>query len=253
VTGFPVTIADMETHSRRCRPMLTILSGLPGVGKTAIGRELARQLGAVYVRIDSIEQAMRDSRKFEGSLDDAGYRVGYAIAEDNLRLGLQVVADSVNPLALTRDAWVAVAARAGARAVEIELTCSDAGEHRRRAETRSSDIAGLRLPQWDEIASREYHAWTRDHVAVDTAGRSVEECVEVLKKQILLLDERDSVESARVGIFEKVRIGGAGPRPAAASQAAPAHDKIEAPHGEGISSEPAPLSNRGEFEKTNST
>jgi predicted kinase len=168
--------------------MLMILSGLPGVGKTAIGRELARQLGAVYVRIDSVEQAMRDSRAFEGSLDDAGYRVGYAVAEDNLRLGLPVVADSVNPLALTRDAWVAVAARAGARAMEIELTCSDAGEHRRRAETRSSDIAGLRLPEWGEIANREYREWTRDHIAVDTAGRSVEECVGILKNQIASWD-----------------------------------------------------------------
>ena len=35
--------------------MLTVLSGLPGVGKTTIARELARSLAAVYLRIDSIE------------------------------------------------------------------------------------------------------------------------------------------------------------------------------------------------------
>jgi predicted kinase len=116
--------------------------------------------------------------------------VGYAVAEDNLRLGLQVVADSVNPLALTRDAWFAVAARAGVHAIEIELTCSNAGEHRRRAETRPSDIAGLRLPEWGEIARREYHAWTRDHIAIDTAGLTVEECVSILKKQIAARGQR---------------------------------------------------------------
>jgi predicted kinase len=38
--------------------MIIILSGLPGVGKTAIARELASQIGAVHLRIDSIEQAM---------------------------------------------------------------------------------------------------------------------------------------------------------------------------------------------------
>ena len=32
-------------------------------------------------------------------------RIGYAVAEDNLRLGRTVVADSVNPVKLTRDAW----------------------------------------------------------------------------------------------------------------------------------------------------
>ena len=34
--------------------MLIILGGLPGVGKTTIAREVARQLGAIHVRVDSI-------------------------------------------------------------------------------------------------------------------------------------------------------------------------------------------------------
>ncbi|MFY9659052.1 MAG: AAA family ATPase [Terriglobales bacterium] len=41
--------------------MLIILGGLPGTGKTTIARELARQLRAVHVRIDSIEEAILDS------------------------------------------------------------------------------------------------------------------------------------------------------------------------------------------------
>jgi predicted kinase len=41
--------------------VLIILAGLPGTGKTTIARLLARRLGAVHVRIDSIEQAIRDS------------------------------------------------------------------------------------------------------------------------------------------------------------------------------------------------
>ena len=39
--------------------MLVVLSGLPGVGKTTIARELVRATGAVYLRIDSIEQVLR--------------------------------------------------------------------------------------------------------------------------------------------------------------------------------------------------
>ena len=35
--------------------MLIVFGGLPGAGKTTIARELARQIGAAYVRIDSID------------------------------------------------------------------------------------------------------------------------------------------------------------------------------------------------------
>src|SRR5213592_3457149 len=100
---------SMEPDRLERLVMLIVLGGLPGVGKTTIARELARQLGAVHVRIDSIEQVIRDSRVASSSLDDAGYRVGYAVAADNLLVGRTVIADSVNPLPVTRDAWIAVA------------------------------------------------------------------------------------------------------------------------------------------------
>ncbi|WP_407644301.1 AAA family ATPase [Entomomonas moraniae] len=36
--------------------MLIIFSGLPGCGKSSISSELAKQLNAIYLRIDTIEQ-----------------------------------------------------------------------------------------------------------------------------------------------------------------------------------------------------
>jgi predicted kinase len=106
-----------------CRAtMLIVLGGLPGVGKTTIARELARLLGAVHIRIDSIELAIRESGVTVVSIDDAGYRVGYAMAEDNLRLGHIVIADAVNPLPVTRDAWLAVAARTPVSLADVNLT-----------------------------------------------------------------------------------------------------------------------------------
>ena len=160
--------------------MLIIFGGLPGVGKTSIARELARQLDAVYLRIDSIEQAMRDSGAVNGPLNDAGYRVGYAVAEDNLRLARTVIADSVNPVQLTRDAWMAVATRAQAGAVEVEVMCGDLERHQRRLETRPADISGLKLPTWEEVVSREYEPWTREHIVIDTSGKSVAESLNEL-------------------------------------------------------------------------
>jgi predicted kinase len=162
--------------------MLIVFGGLPGVGKTTTARELARQLVAVYLRIDTIEQAIRDSGMLTGPLNDVGYRVGYAVAEDNLLLGRTVIADSVNPLRRARDAWVAVASRTGVNAAEVEITCSDLQAHRRRVEARPADISGLRLPTWEDVVSREYEPWNRKHIVIDTSTKSAAEIVKQLRE-----------------------------------------------------------------------
>ena len=64
--------------------VLIVFGGLPGVGKTAVAQELARQLGAVHIRIDSIEQAILDSGMVSSPLgtsplNDAGYRGLYGM------------------------------------------------------------------------------------------------------------------------------------------------------------------------------
>ena len=159
---------------------LIAFGGLPGTGKTVIAREVAREVNAVYVRIDSIEQAIRASGVLDRTIDDAGYRVAYVIAEDNLRIGRTVVADCVNPIQITRGAWIGVANRAPARTVEVEIVCSDPQQHRQRVENRVSDIPGLKLPSWDEVISREYESWQRKHIVIDTARRTVSDNVKEL-------------------------------------------------------------------------
>jgi len=165
-------------------PRLIIFGGLPATGKTTIARDLARQLGATYLRIDTIEQALRDSAMMSQPINDEGYRVAYAVAEYNLRLGRTVIADSVNPIQLSRDAWIDVAHRAHARAVEVEVICSDPQLHRQRVETRSVDIRGLSLPSWEKVISREYEPWEREHIVIDTAGRSVVDSIEELRRAL---------------------------------------------------------------------
>jgi len=166
--------------------VLISLGGLPGVGKSSIAAGLARQIRAVHLRIDSIEQAIRDSAVVSPSreLDDAGYRAAYAVAEDNLKLGHTVIADCVNPIPLTRMAWREVAQRAGVDAIEVEIICSDRAEHRRRVETRPATVRGLTLPTWQQVVDRDYMAWEGERVVIDTAHCSVEQAVTLIRQAI---------------------------------------------------------------------
>ncbi len=158
--------------------MLYIFGGLPGTGKTTLSMRLAQDLGALHVRIDTIEQALRDSGvRIEGG---EGYVVGYRVAKDNLRLGRDVVVDSVNPWAVTRYEWRETARGQGTTFVEIEVVCSDRSEHRRRVESRSNDIPGLTLPTWNDVLNREYHPWEEDHIVIDTAGQTPRQSVAAL-------------------------------------------------------------------------
>ena len=161
---------------------LILIDGLPGVGKTTIARALAQATGGLHLRIDSIEQALRNCGL---AVQGEGYAVGYAVAEDNLRLGRIVIADCVNPWPLTRNAWRDVATRAGVGSLDVEVVCSDQTEHRRRVESRAADIPGHQLPTWQDVVERDYYPWdTEPRLIVDTALVSVDGAIGLIAQRL---------------------------------------------------------------------
>jgi predicted kinase len=165
--------------------MLVVFGGLPGTGKSTIAREVARRQGALYLRIDTIEQSIRAANVRGGEIGVEGYAVAMAVAQENLSVGQVVVADAVNPVPEARAGWRNIAAKLPTRLIEIEIVCSDAREHQRRVETRAAaskaapDAATVGVPQptWDDVLKRYYVPWNEDHWVIDTALTGTDEAV----------------------------------------------------------------------------
>ncbi|WP_416424881.1 AAA family ATPase [Pseudomonas sp. App30] len=161
--------------------MLIVFSGLPATGKTTLAKALARHMGALYVRLDSIEQALRDAGCEVGA---NGYRVANAVALGNLQLGNRVVVDCVNPVAESRQAWHDVAATAGVALLDVQVVCSDLAEHQRRTQSRTVDVPGLVPPSWASVLAHEYEPWLPAPFTVDTARLSVAEALAMIHQQL---------------------------------------------------------------------
>jgi len=158
---------------------LISLSGLPGTGKSTVGRRAAYELDAVYLRIDSIEAPML---RAGFAVNGVRYEAAQAVASENLTLGRIVVADCVNPWPLTRNAWRVVATRPGAAVIEVEFICSDAVEHRRRVEARHQHDP--RSPSWQSVLARDYRPWDRERLVIDTACVDVESAAAILVRAV---------------------------------------------------------------------
>jgi predicted kinase len=161
--------------------MLIIFSGLPGTGKTTLARELADQLQATYLRIDTIEEEMLAQDGASLVNRGAGYCVAYAVAADNLKLGRTVVADSVNPIRITRHAWHEVARSSGVPYIDVAVSCPDRQEHRGRIDARPS---GTRGSDWMAIQTREYEPPDEATIVIDTSGRTVQQCLADLREAL---------------------------------------------------------------------
>ena len=160
-----------------------MVSGLPGVGKSAVADAVGQHLGAVVLSVDPIEAAIWRAGiepSFETGV--AAYEVAATLAEHQLALGLTVIVDAVSSIEVARNMWRRAAARAAAPARIVEVVCVDVDLHRRRLASRQRMIDGFPEPTWEQVEARraEWEPWSEDRLVVDSTGALDDNVAEVL-------------------------------------------------------------------------
>ncbi len=183
------TPGDLELAARwvaddhaEAEPLLVVLAGLPGVGKTTLARAVCRRLAAAHVRVDTVEQALVRGGTPSSEVGPQGYAVALALAADQVAVRRPVVADMVNAVPEARAAWESLAVDVGARLVRVELRCSDASAHRSRVQGRVADIDGHQVPTWEEVRSQDWSSWAGAELTIDTATTTVEDATALIEE-----------------------------------------------------------------------
>ncbi|HMK11936.1 MAG TPA: AAA family ATPase [Acidimicrobiales bacterium] len=150
-------------------PVLVLMSGLPGVGKSAIADVLGERLPAAVIAVDEIEAAIlrsRIERSFETGL--AAYNIGAALAGHQLDLDMSVIADAANYLEVGRQIWRAACPGADVRVIEV--VCSDEKVHEARLAQRERGLEPFPEPSWRDVMRmrQETEPWLCDRLTLDS-------------------------------------------------------------------------------------
>jgi predicted kinase len=152
--------------------LLVVMSGLPGVGKSAIARELALRCSLFYVELDLLEAALFRQGISGDQLGWAGYEMITTLAANNLAIGNSVLLDAVTWTTAIRQTWSELVAHQGAQFRPIEVICSDHRVHRERLEQRCRDFEGLPETSRADVqhAIERYEPWTGERLILDSSG-----------------------------------------------------------------------------------
>lgn len=149
-------------------PVLIVVCGLPGVGKTTVGRHLAAALDADLVRTDVVRKELFDDPDYTTAEERAVYQGLFDRAETRLAAGEDIILDGTFHDRSYRTRARSVAATLDASFRLVYVTCREEVV-RERIAAREGDESDATFAIHRQYRD-QFDAVEHDHVKVDNDG-----------------------------------------------------------------------------------
>lgn len=154
-------------EDRPVPPVLSVVCGLPGVGKSTVSRAIADRLGATVLRTDVIRKDLYIDPEYSTAETVTVYDTLLTRAFEHLDVGESVVLDATFKTSERRIQARDLATQVGARFRLVRVECDESVLQRRIRERDGVSDADLDV----HLEFRErFEPLELDHVVVDNSG-----------------------------------------------------------------------------------
>jgi predicted kinase len=171
------------------RPVLVMLAGLPGVGKTYFARRLVQRIPLAIVESDAVRALLFARPTYTFTESNWVFRVCHRVIEELLARGVPVLFDATNLAERHRELVYRIADRMGAKLIIVQLVAPPEVVRQRLEERATRREPGVFSEATWEVYERMRTQWEpirRPHFVFDTSqdiGPAVARIArEILKK-----------------------------------------------------------------------
>lgn len=161
------------------RARVIVLCGLPGVGKTTVGRLIADRIDGRLLRTDVIRKELVEEPAYTDDETERVYRTVFERATESVAAGTPAILDGTFRDEPLRERAAAAAHEADAPVQFVKVTCEESVAVE-RIRNRSDDESDAEVEDYDHFRDI-FDPLTREHVSIDNSG-SVEEAREQVEK-----------------------------------------------------------------------